>query len=198
MFSGSLRKSESKLHLLLLNQQRFNGFLCIFIWGKHLCSLVALDYSRFVLISFQKSTSSPCRVSSFSTWWTGLAGVWRPSVCGSVNHKWDFLPKLPVRPHHEAKKKKKATVSWNLFAVEPIFQVSAELALVVCELGPNSCTAKLTSLYPSKTHTLKVYNTLLKRVLTCTNMQRWQWPVLEPDDQVFLIINSFKCIYKPH
>lgn len=52
------------------------------------------------------------------------------------------------------------------------FQVSAELALFVCELGPNSCTAKLTSLYPSKTHTLKVYNTLLKRVLTCTNMQR--------------------------
>lgn len=166
-----------------------------FIWGKHLCSLVALDYSWFVLISFQKSTSSPCRVSSFSTWWTGLAGVWRPSVCGSVNHKWDFLPKLPVRPHHEAKKKKKphwveTCLLWSQFFR---FQVCLFVSSVQI-----SCTAKLTSLYPSKTHTLKVYNTLLKRVLTCTNMQQCQWPVLEPDEQVFLIINSFKCTYKQH
>lgn len=32
----------------------------------------------------QKLTSSPWRVSSSSTWWTGPAGVWQPSVCGSV------------------------------------------------------------------------------------------------------------------
>lgn len=91
-------------------------------------------------------------------------------------------------------------MSWNLFAVEPIFQVSGECrASWVClwarsklAARPVGLFSKLTSLYPSKAHTLKVYNTLLKHVITCTNMQRWQWPVLEPDDQVFLITNNIK------
>lgn len=58
--------------------------------------LALLTAACLFLLLFQILTSSLCHVSSSSTWWTGPAGVWRPSVCGSVKHKWDVLPTCSV------------------------------------------------------------------------------------------------------
>lgn len=80
---SSTKEEATNVSHLVKPQEIFDVGV-VFFQEETSAVFLLLTVASFFPLPFQKPTSSLCHVSFSSTWWTGLAEVWRPSVWWSV------------------------------------------------------------------------------------------------------------------